>query len=87
MKFKQGDTVVYDFKSLEGTEYWNKLSENKKIEWYGALGYGRDKLLLFTYVCEHTPQTGHCMLVNMETQKVETMRHTDEFRLAEEGEC
>ena len=84
--FNPGDTVVFDFESFEGTNYWNNLPEEKKIEYYGDLGYGRSRPLLFTYLCEHIPQSGHCVLVNMENQKVETMRHTDEFRLATEEE-
>ena len=84
--FKPGDTVVFDPDSFN-PDYWNKLSEEEKIKYYGPLGYGKDKPLLFTFLCEHSPQIGHCVLVNMETQKVETMRHTDNFRLVTDEEC
>jgi hypothetical protein len=82
-KFKPGDTVIFDFANLNTSG----LKESEKIEYYGDLGYGRKKPLLFTFICEHSPQDGHCVLVNMENQKVETMRETDQFRLATEDEC
>ena len=46
-----------------------------------------DRPFLFTFITEHSPQEGHCVLINMKNQKVETMRHTSDFRLAAEEEC
>lgn len=86
--FRPGDTVIFDPDSFN-PDYWNNLSEEDKVKYYGPLGYGRpkDKPLLFTFLCEHHPQGGHCVLVNMENQKVETMRHPSDFRLAGDDEC
>jgi len=84
--FKPGDTVVFDPDSFN-PYMWSKMSEDDKIKYYGPLGYGREKPLLFTFLCEHSPQVGHCVLVNMETQQIETMRHTSDFRLATDEEC
>jgi len=84
--FKPGDTVIFDPDTFN-PDYWDKLSEEDRVKYYGPLGYGREKPLHFTFLCEHSPQFGHCVLVNMETQQVETMRHTTNFRLATEDEC
>lgn len=86
MKFKLGDTVIFDPESFNPI-FWNKLSEEEKIKYYGPLGYGRQDRLLFTFLAEHNPQKGHCVLVNMENQKIETMRHISDFRLAKSEEC
>lgn len=87
-KFNSGDTVVFDPNSFN-SEYWNGLSEEDRIKYYGPLGYGRpaDKPLLFVFLMEHHPQQGHCVLVNMENQQIETMRHIEDFRLAKDDEC
>lgn len=84
-KFKPGDTVIFEPKNFNPA-FWDGLSEADRIKYYGPLGYGRDKPLLFTFLFEHKPQHGHCVLVNMENQKVETMRHTSDFRLATDDE-
>jgi hypothetical protein len=84
--FKPGDTVVFDPDSFN-PEWWNALSEKERLRYYGCLGYGRDKPLLFTFICEYHPQIGHCVLINMENQKIETMCHISDFRLAIENEC
>jgi len=87
--FKMGDTVVFEPDNFN-LEYWDNLSEVNRITYYGPLGYGRtntDRPLLFTFLCEHSPQVGHCVLINMETQQIETMRHTADFRLVEDDEC
>jgi len=44
-------------------------------------------LLYFTFLCHHRPQYGHCVLVSIDDQKVETMRHTSEFDLVGEDDC
>jgi hypothetical protein len=84
-KFKPGDTVVFDPGGFN-PEYWNGLSESDRQKYYGPLGYGAAKLYLFTFICEHSPQGGHCVLISMDDQHVETMRHTTDFRLATEDE-
>jgi hypothetical protein len=83
--FKLGDTVVFD-PSTFNPEHWDGLSEEDRLKYYGVLGYGRTRPHNYTFICEHSPQTGHCMLVSMEDQHIETMRHTGNFRLATEDE-
>lgn len=84
-KFKLGDTVVFDVSSFN-PEYWDNLSEKDRKKYYGDLGYGDKALHRFIFICEHNPQTGHCVLISMRNQRVETMRHTNNFRLATEDE-
>lgn len=86
MKFKPGDTVIWDENNFN-PKFWDNLPEEDRIKYYGPLGYGQEKPVLFTFICEHSPQLGHCVLINMHTQEVETMRHTSEFRLATDEEC
>jgi hypothetical protein len=83
--FRSGDTVVFDPESFN-PDYWNGLSEKDKIKYYGPLGYGEDKLKTFTFITEMHPQTGHCILIDIATGKIETMRHTSNFRLADDEE-
>lgn len=81
-----GDTVFFDPDSFN-PEYWNKLSIADKKKYYGDLyDFNNNKPIPFTFLCYHSPQVGHCVLVNMKNQKVETMRHPDNFRLAEDHE-
>ena len=42
---------------------------------------------LFTFMCEHHPQTGHCVLMDMYAGKLLPMCHTNDFILVEEDEC
>jgi hypothetical protein len=83
--FKPGDTLVFEPKNFN-PEYWAGLSEEDRVKYYGALGYGAARPHLFTFICEHNPQRGHCVLVSMQDQHVETMRHPTDFRLATEDE-
>jgi hypothetical protein len=86
-EFVIGDTVVFDPESFN-PEYWDKLSHDDKVKYYGNLyNFIADKPYLFTFIGYHRPQYGHCILVNMITQKVETMRHSSNFRIATEDEC
>lgn len=85
-QFKPGDTVVFDPNNFN-PDYWNKLSEEDRIKYYGPLGYGAKRPHFFTYICEHQPQGGHCVLISMEDQHVETMRHPEDFRLVTEDEA
>jgi hypothetical protein len=83
--FKSGDTVVFDPTTFN-PEYWENLSEEDRLKYYGRLGYGRERPHFYTFLCEHSPQGGHCVLISMEDQHVETMRHVNDFRLATEEE-
>jgi len=85
-RFELGDTVVFDTRCLDPA-FWDNLTEDVRIKYYGPLGYGEKDILLFTFICEHRPQSGHCVLVNMKNQKIETMRHIECLRLATEDEC
>ena len=81
-----GDTVVWNPNNFNKS-YWDKLSEEDRIKYYGALGYGQQKPKHFTFLCHHRPQHGHCVLIDMDTGKIEVMRHTDDFDLVSEDEC
>ncbi len=83
--FNPGDTVIWDPGNFN-PEYWSNLPEEDRVKYYGVLGYGAKEPYLFTFICEHRPQDGHCVLISMQDQHVETMRHTSEFRLATEDE-
>lgn len=85
--FELGDTVVFDPTTFD-RDYWCRLSMEDKKKYYGDLfDFDHNKPILFTFLCHHKPQHGHCMLVNMYTGKVEVMRHTNNFRKAMEDEC
>jgi hypothetical protein len=79
MTFKQGQVVVFDGSNL-------RLSHEDKIEYYSCLGYNQYKKPLFIFMTEildyDGTDTGHCVLLNMDTWKIEGMRHTADFRLA-----
>ena len=84
-EFVMGDTVVWNPGNLNQS-WWETLTEEERIRYYGDLGYGQDKPKHFTFICHHRPQYGHCTLIAMDTRKVETMRHTGEFDLVDEDE-
>jgi hypothetical protein len=88
IKFHTGDTVIFDPNSFN-PKFWNNLSGEDKRKYYGDIYNfdNPDRPFLFTFMTEHSPQDGHCVLINMKNQKVETMRHTSDFRLAAEEEC
>ncbi len=87
--FRPGTVVVWDHSNFS-KEYWDNLSEEDRVKYYGVLGYGREKPKLFVYLCEiwaaEGYSSGHCVLVDMEDQHIETMRHTCEFRPATDEE-
>lgn len=83
-KFKMGSVVVFDPESFNPA-FWEKLSEEERVKYYGPLGYGSEKKKLFVYLCEIN-DSGHCMLVDMDTGLNVLMRHTYNFRLATEEE-
>lgn len=79
-----GDTLVFDIDAVDET-----LPEALIRQYYGHLYNldNPDKPYLFTFIAEHRPQSGHCILINMQNQKIEIMRHIDDFRLITEEEC
>jgi hypothetical protein len=83
--FKPGTVVVFDPDSFN-PEYWNNESEKNKLKYYGPLGYGQDGLKRFVFICEIRNAPGHCVLISLNDQKIETMRHTDDFREVTEEE-
>lgn len=85
-RFTIGDTVVWNPDNFN-QEWWNKLSEEIRVKYYGPLGYGQDRPKHFTFICHHQPQNGHCVLIDMDTRKIEIMRHTAEFDLVDEDDC
>lgn len=82
--FKQGTVVVFDPASFN-PGFWERLPEDERIKYYGALGYGSDKNKFFVYVCEIN-DSGHCLLVDMDTGLNVLMRHTYNFSPATEEE-
>ena len=83
-EFKTGTVVVFDPESFN-LGFWEKLSEQDRIKYYGSLGYGSDKKKLFVFVCEIN-ESGHCLLVDMDTGLNVLMRHTYNFRPATDEE-
>ena len=68
---------------------WNNLSEENREKYYKALGYGLEKPLLFVFLADINSiegDTGHCVLVSLRDQSIQTMRHTCEFRKATDEE-
>ena len=84
--FSPGDSVIFD-PSTFNPSYWDNLPESERLRYYGVLGYGEKLPRVFTFLCEHSPQLGHCVLIDMRTQRVETMRHICNFRLATDEDC
>jgi hypothetical protein len=84
-QFKLGDVVVFEPKNFN-PDFWNELSEKDRRKYYGPLGYGQKKKFLFVFICEINDAPEHCVLVSLDNQKVETMRHTRNFRKATEDE-
>lgn len=83
-KFKQGTVVVFDPDHFN-PKFWDNLSEQDRLRYYAELGYGSDRLKLFVFLCEIN-ESGHCVLIDMDTNKILTMRHTSDFRAATEEE-
>lgn len=88
-KIKRGTVVVFEPKHFN-PEYWDKLPEEERIEYYGPLGYGAAKLKLFVYITKirsaDGDDSGHCVLISLDDQSVQTMRHTCELRPATDDE-
>lgn len=83
-QFKPGTVVVFDPKSFN-PNFWDKLSEEDRIKYYGELGYGSNKLKFFVFLCE-VNESGHCVLLDLDTNQILSMRHTCDFRQATEEE-
>lgn len=90
VKFKMGDVIVFAPENFRGN-HWENLSEEDRIKYYGALGYGAKKKKLFVYLTaiydNSDPEfgrfnSGHCVLVDMDDGHLEVMRHPEDFRLA-----
>lgn len=88
-KFEPGTVVVFEPANFN-QDWWGKLPEAERIKYYGSLGYGAKKQHLFVYLTEildaDGEPSGHCVLVSLDDQHIETMRHTSDFRAATEEE-
>lgn len=88
-QFQQGTVVVWTPDNFN-KDYWAGLSEEERVKYYGPLGYGAEKPKLFVFMTAildaKGSDTGHCVLVSLDNQQIETMRHTCEFREASENE-
>ena len=87
--FMPGSVVVLDPASFN-PDFWARLSEEDRIKYYGPLGYGLKKSKLFVYICEINDssgrESGHCVLIDMDTGQNVLMRHTCDFRPATQEE-
>lgn len=84
VKFNPGTVVVFD-PAHRNPKFWDNLKEEDRVRYYGELGYGSKTKKLFVFLCEIN-DSGHCVLVDMDTNKVITMRHTVDFREATDEE-
>ena len=84
-KFKRGTVVVFDPRNFN-KKYWKGLSEEDRIKYYGPLGYGAEKPKFFVFITEIRNAPGHCVLISLDDQSIETMRHTSDFREVREDE-
>jgi len=84
-KFESGTVVVFDPSNLN-PEFWAQLSEEDRIKYYGSLGYGSEKQHHFVFICEIKNAPGHCVLISLQDQHVETMTHITDFREVNEDE-
>ena len=88
---KPGDVVVWDERNFY-KDFWKNLSEEDRVKYYGWTGYPNKKRL-FVYLTDinsisdsERSFSHHCVLVALDDQSVETMRHPSEFRHASEEE-
>lgn len=84
-KFKRGTVVVFKPESFN-SGYWDNMSEEDKIKYYGVFGYGKSKPKFFVYLTDIKNAPGHCVLLSLDDQKIETMVHDSEFREVTEEE-
>jgi hypothetical protein len=78
-KINPGTVVVFDEKCVNPF-VWKKMSEEDRIKNYGFLGYRSDKIKRFVFLCEIKNAPGHCVLIDLETQQILTMVHTNLLR-------
>ena len=87
--FPIGAVVVFEPKNF-AKNYWDGETEEEKIKYYGPLGYGQEKKKLFVFMCPiynaDGYDSGHCVLMDMDDQHLESMRHSSNFRLATDEE-
>ena len=87
MSFKPGDVIVWDENNLN-SKFWNELPEDLKLKYYSWTGYPNKKRI-FVFLTEIRDADGfadHCVLIALDNQSIETMRHPSEFRLATDEE-
>lgn len=80
--FKRGTVVVFDSEKAKSMN----LSEEELIKYYGCLGYGSEKPKFFVYMAPILNAPGHCVLISLDNQQVETMRHDCDFREVRDDE-
>jgi len=78
-KIEPGTVVVFD-ENLINSFVWNRMSQEEKVKNYGFLGYRSDKIKRFVFLCEIKNAPGHCVIVDLETQQLLTMVHTNILR-------
>ena len=83
--FEPGTVVVFAPENFN-PEFWDKLSENDRIKYYGSLGYGLEKKKFFVFLTEIKNAPGHCVLVDLDDGRIEVMRHSSDFREVNEDE-
>lgn len=96
LRIRRGDVVTLDLETIKD------YSDEDKQKYYWYLGYGEEKPRMFVFITriysqhewEHRPgkmkkhrvDSGHCVLMDMDTQKLVSMAHTVNLRHAEESE-
>ena len=83
--FKPGDVVIFTEDNFN-TDFVKKSKESGEWEkWYGDL-IGN----ILVYICQINDadgtHSGHCVLANLKTGKIEVMRHDSDFRLVTDDE-
>ena len=86
IQFVMGDTVEWTYEGFD-KHYWDNLHPRDRERYYGKFGYGQAHRKLFTFICYHRPQDGHCVLMDMEDGKLLPMCHDSEFQLVNEDDC
>ena len=84
-ELRPGDVVVFEPKNFN-PNFWDNLSEEDRLRYYGALGYGQEKPVFFVVLTHIRQAPGHCVLVSLQDQHIETMRHPENFRVVTDDE-
>jgi hypothetical protein len=77
-----GTVVVFEPLNFN-QEWWKSQKEADLIKWYSSLGYGQEKRKFFVFMYEilvGNEPTGHCILISLDDQTIEIMRHVSDFR-------